>query len=189
MAVKKDDDPFFKESRKKIISIGRLNNQKGFDLAIDAAEILKERGIDFLWYVLGDGGLRNMLQEQIDKKGLQNNFVLAGIRKNPYCYISECDVFVQSSRFEGKSIALDEAKILCKPIVVTNYVTVVDSITHEKNGFITEINAKSIEEGIYRVLTEDRLRDSLVEELKSEDNGNEKEIEKYTQLFEEVIYE
>lgn len=119
----------YRRKKNILVSIGRLNTQKGFDLAIQAAKIIEEKGVEFTWFIIGEGEDEQMLREQIKKERLDDSVKLVGIRKNPYPYIRYADVFVQPSRYEGKSIVLDEAKILCKPIVVTNYTTVVDSIT------------------------------------------------------------
>lgn len=187
MSGEEIDDIFFRTDKIKLLSVGRLNKQKGFDFAIDAANILKQQGLSFIWYILGEGDLRSELQNQIDKYGLQNEVILTGIKANPYPYISKCDVFVQSSRHEGKSIVLDEAKILCKPIVVTNYVTVGNSIVDRLNGKIVEINPESIANGILEICNDNEFRQSLIDELSSESNGNEAEINKYIDLFNQVM--
>ena len=105
----------------KLVSVGRLTQQKGFDLAIDAARLLKDSIPDFLWLILGDGKDREALRERIVSNQIEDNVKLIGIKDNPYVYIRNADIFVQPSRFEGKSIVLDETKILQKPIVVTKY--------------------------------------------------------------------
>lgn len=183
------EDPFFDFSGFKIVSVGRLMSQKGIDYAIDAAKLLKERGISFLWYVLGEGELRSPLETQIVINGVQKEFKLAGIKENPYPYIKNCDVFVQPSRFEGKSIALDEAKILCKPILVTNYITVKASIENGINGLIVDMDANSISDGLYKLAMNEELRHKLIKQLKSEKNSNEDEIEKYIKMIEELLGE
>ena len=158
---------FEERNRVKLLSVGRLGAQKGFDLAIKSAKVLKDRGVDFIWIILGEGPDRKKLQEQIDADELNNNVKLIGIRSNPYVYIKKCDIFVQTSRFEGKSIVLDEAKIFCKPIVVTNYPTVGDSIVDGQNA-----------DGIQRLLENTILAESFVSELRKAE-GNEKELNRY----------
>ena len=169
---------FEEQNRVKLLSVGRLGAQKGFDLAIKSAKILKDRGVDFIWIILGEGPDRKKLQEQIDADELNNNVKLIGIRSNPYVYIKKCDIFVQTSRFEGKSIVLDEAKIFCKPIVVTNYPTVGDSIVDGQNGLIVEMDECSIADGIQRLLENTILAESFVSELRKAE-GNEKELNRY----------
>lgn len=187
LAEAKVNDPFFSYDGLKLVSVGRLNKQKGFDLAIEAANILKNRGIKFIWYILGEGALRGELQKMINDRNLQNEVHLVGIKANPYPYIKNCNIFVQSSRFEGKSIVLDEAKILCRPIVVTNYVTVGNSIIDGKNGRIVQINANSIAEGIIELQLNEKLNREFVSHLLSEENGNEDEIVKYKEMINRMM--
>ncbi|MBQ7976535.1 MAG: glycosyltransferase [Clostridia bacterium] len=187
MAEEVIDDEFFEYKALKILSVGRLNNQKGFDIAIKAAKILKEKGLDFLWYILGEGELRADLTNLIDENNLNDNVKLVGIKPNPYPYIKACDIFVQSSRFEGKSIVLDEAKILCKPCVVTNYVTAHNSIENGISGTIVEIDKKSLAEGIATLWMNEDERKKYIDYLNLHPTGNESEIEKYISLFEELL--
>lgn len=174
----------FNESNKlKLLSVGRLGEQKGFDIAIESAKILKKRGIGFIWLVLGEGPDREKLQAQIDRENLNQHIKMIGIRENPYVYIRECDIFVQTSRFEGKSIVLDEAKVFCKPIVVTNYPTVRDSITNGKNGLIVEMNARSIADGIQILFDHVETKEAFCDYLRKLNNSNEKELNRYIDVM------
>lgn len=173
----------FQQNSKTIVSIGRLNYQKGFEMAIQACKSLIDRGYDIKWYVIGEGEDRTKLEQQIEQEQLQNHFYLIGLKENPYPYIKEADIYVQPSRFEGKSIAIDEAKILNKPIVVTNFSTAKDQIVHMQNGIIVDMNAAALAEGIVQVMENDQLRSDLVEQLAKEDLGTESEIEKLYALI------
>lgn len=147
------------------ISVGRLERVKGFDLAIRAAERLKKNGESFVWFVIGEGRERKSLESQIAKSGLQNEFRLLGTRINPYPYLKHADIVVQPSRFEGKSVVLDEAKILCKPIVATDYHSVSDQISRMETGVITPMTADGLAEGIEKLLSDPALRKRIVENL------------------------
>ena len=172
----KDSDSYFQDKRFKIISVGRLAKQKGYDLAINAAKILKSKGINFCWYVIGDGNLRKDLEEQVLKNGIQDCFILMGLRTNPYPYIQDANVYCMPSRFEGKSIALDEAIILCKPIVVTNFPSVYDSIKNNQNGVIVDMTAFAIAEGILQLYHNPSIRNALTAYLSSHRNSNEQKV-------------
>lgn len=161
-----------------IVTVGRLNKQKGHDLAIEACKLLVDKGYDLKWYVIGEGTERNYLEELIRKYNLENRFVLLGIKENPYPYIKQADIYVQTSRFEGKSIAIDEAKILHKPIVVTNFTTVKDQIQNGINGLIVEMDSNSIYKGIERLIKNNTLKRKLVKNLAEEYLENEYEISK-----------
>lgn len=60
-------DEFFNDKSFKIISIGRLSEQKGFDYAIDSAKLLKQNNIDFHWYIIGEGPLRENWRSRLMK--------------------------------------------------------------------------------------------------------------------------
>ena len=119
----------------------------------------------------------------IKEEGVEDNFILLGTRENPYAYIKNCDLFVQPSRYEGKSVVIDETKILKKPIVVTNYPTVKDQIMGGKEGMIVDMTPEGIADGIIRMAGSEELRMEYVNFLSSQEYGNQKEIDKYLELI------
>src|SRR5690606_11086950 len=143
-----------------------------------ALKILVDRGFDLYWHVLGEGEERGRLEAKIKELGLENRFILAGIKENPYPYVAKADIYVQPSRFEGKSIAIDEAKILAKPIVVTNFPSVVDQIVHGENGYIVEMDPASIANGIAELIQNEALKAKFIANLQREKLGTEQEIDK-----------
>lgn len=161
-----------------LVTVGRLQPQKGFDMAVAALKILVDKGHDVYWYILGEGEQRAMLTEKAAELGLQDRFVLLGIRENPYPYVKAADIYVQPSRFEGKSIAIDEAKILAKPIVVTHFPSVVDQIDDRRNGLIVGMTPEAIAAGIIELLENPALGQTLHANLSQEKLGTEAEIEK-----------
>lgn len=172
----KEHDGYKDDKRIKLLSMGRLVEQKGYDMAIEAAKKLKDRGLDFCWYIIGDGELRETLKSKIIKNKIDDCFILLGVRSNPYPYIKQADIFVMPSRYEGKSIALDEAKILRKPIIVTKYPSVYDAIEDRAEGIIVDINADSIADGITELVQNSYLQQKLTAQLASCDYSNEKQV-------------
>jgi len=168
----------FDNQHKTIVTVGRLNKQKGYELAIEACSLLKKQGISLKWYVLGEGEERETLEKLIFEFDVEDSFILKGIIENPYPYVKAADVYVQTSRFEGKSIAIDEAKILNKPIVVTAFDTVYDQITHLQNGLIVPLEPIAIANVIQKLLEDEVLSQVLVTNLENERKGNEEEINK-----------
>lgn len=168
---------------KNILSIGRLTEQKAFERVVYVGELMKKNKIDFKWYIIGDGYEKNKLNLLIKKYGLKDNVKLIGTKENPYPYIKNSDIIVQTSKFEGKSIVLDEAKILAKPIVSTKYNSVVDQVINEKEGLVVEQDVVSIYNGIYRMINDRVLYNTIEEFLKGNDYGNEHNIK----LFYDII--
>lgn len=163
----------------RLLTVGRLHAQKGIDIAIDAAKRLKAAGTCFTWLVVGAGSEQGALEEKIKAADVADCFHLIGARNNPYSYMRECDILVQSSRYEGKSIVLDEAKILCKPIVVTDYSTVHDAIVHGETGWIVRMTGEAIAEGIQHLNTHPESLQKLVENLRQLPKGNESLVADY----------
>ena len=121
----------------------------------------------------------------ICENGLEDVFKLIGVRKNPYPYIKNSLIFVQPSRYEGKSIVLDEAKILEKPIVVTNYTTVYDSITDGLSGSIVEFDEKKLADSIKELIENKLLRTVYSNNLKEENKNINYNAERYLELMRE----
>lgn len=173
----------FDHNGTNILSIGRLHEQKGFDMAIKAASIMKREGIKFKWFVIGSGELESELKKQIVNEGVEDCFILLGARENPYPYIKNCTMFVQPSRYEGKSVVLDEAKILGATIVATAYPTINDQLVDGKEGLIVKMSPKEIANGLIILLKNKELRMNFKNYLNSREYGNQSEIKKYIQLI------
>lgn len=167
-----------------IVSVGRLYAEKGYDMAIDTCRLLKDRGYDVVWHVYGSGALKGELERKIANLGLKDAFLLEGVRENPYPYMSAADVLVQSSRYEGKSIVLDETKILGKPIVVTNYLSVADQITDGVTGIVVAMDAKSIADGVERIINDPILAAKLGENCLKCENTSIRALEEVYSMIE-----
>ena len=167
----------------KILTIGRLANQKGYEFALEACKRLKDRGIDFKWYVLGKGPLQNEIEKKIQEYNLQDHFILLGVKSNPYPYIKNADLYVQTSRFEGFGLAIAEARMLNIPVVTTRFDAVYNQMIDEKNGLVVDMNGKAVYEGILKLIENNELREQIIKYLKSEKKGNLEEFEKFHQLI------
>ena len=167
-----------------ILSVGRLSEQKNFQMAIAAAELLVKKGAEFEWNILGEGSERGLLEKLIQEKAMESSFKLLGIKENPYPYIAKSLIYVQPSKFEGKSVAIDEAKILGKPIVVTNFPTAKDQIVHHVTGLIADLTPESLADQIYGLLQDTDFQKQLSYNLSREKVSTEDEIEKLYQLIE-----
>jgi glycosyltransferase involved in cell wall biosynthesis len=171
-----EEEVDFPKGELTLVSVGRLHPVKGFDLAIEACKIIKEHGIDIKWYVMGEGAEQQNLSQLVAQLQLEANFIFLGLKENPHPYVSRADMYVQTSRFEGKSRAIEEAKIHKKPIVVTNYPSVNDQITHRENGYVVEMNANAIAEGILNLYRDVELKDKLISNLQHTKNSNEQQL-------------
>src|SRR5690606_13578289 len=119
----------------------------------------------------------------IERYNLQEHFHLLGLKENPYPFIEQASVFVQPSRYEGKSIAVDEAKILAKPIVLTNFATAKDQIEHNFNGIICNMSPEALANSIQRYFDDQQFTVKIIGNLQAEDYGTETEIDQFYQLI------
>ena len=147
-------------------------------------EVLLENGVDFKWFAIGKGELKDKIEEKISRYGLQEKFILLGEKSNPYPYIKNCDIYVQPSNYEGKSIAIDEAKAFAKPIVATKFTTVFDQLSDGETALLAEINAQSVAEKITQLINDESLCKKLSDTLARTHKGNEEELEKFYKLLE-----
>lgn len=160
-----------------LVSLGHIMRRKGTDFSIDAAKILQKKGVEFKWMLVGKVVEKDLIR-RIEQEGLADRFVVLGIRSNPYPYIKAADIYVHPARFEGKSIALDEAKILCKPIIVTNFSTVNDQFEDRVNASICEMNGGALADAIIELATNKELCQSYVAYLNAHIVDNSSEVEK-----------
>lgn len=101
----------------RILSVGRLEEQKGYDRLIGALARLKERGWTAELVILGEGRLRRDLERQAQALGVAESVLMPGFRNNPYPWMATADLFVCSSRSEGMSTVVTEALVLGIPVL------------------------------------------------------------------------
>lgn len=160
-----------------LVTCGRLAEVKGIDWAILACrQLLSEGDTDIHWWILGDGPLRNQLTNQIEEAGLGAHVHLLGVRENPYPYMAAADLYVQPSREECYSVAVLEAKALCKPILAT-IPAAEEQLCSGVNGLLCEPNPESIVRGIRYLYTHWEEMAKFVRALENSDpEAENKEI-------------
>lgn len=131
----------------RILTVGRLAEQKRYDIAIQALALLKKKcSLPVRWYVLGDGPLRKSLEQQIKEEGLEKDFILLGVKKNPFPYYKDCDFYVHATGYEGKSIAIQEAQTLGKPILATDCSGNREQLQNGVDGRLCELTPEAVSE-------------------------------------------
>ena len=114
---------------------------------------------------------------------MEDHVIILGKKTNHYPYIKACDIYVQPSRYEGKSVTVREAQMLCKPIVVTNYPTASSQIKDGVDGVIVPMDNEGCAKGLARVMLDEALQQRIEEYLQGHDYGNEAEVEKIYRLL------
>ncbi len=167
--------PVNRDGRLTLCTCGRFTRVKGFDLAVGAAARLKEEGVDFVWFFVGDGTERKDLEKQIADKGLSDNIIITGLKDNPYPYISACDIYVQPSREESFGLAIKEAQILSRPVVSTATVGGMDLISDGKTGSLADIGSDDLYDKIITLSHSEELRMNIACNLSGTDYSADRE--------------
>jgi glycosyltransferase involved in cell wall biosynthesis len=177
-------NPMLFDTRFKLLTVARLSHAKGIDQAVEALKILIDKGIrDIVWYVVGYGGDEDFIKKLIAQNNLENSFILLGKQTNPYPFIKACDLYVQPSRYEGKAVTVTEAKVLGKPILITNYPTAKSQVEHGVDGLICNLSIEGLSEGIEKIYYKNDLRKKLISNLNGMDFSNKNEINKLYNLI------
>ena len=166
-----------------LVTVGRLVPQKGYDIAAKAAWLLKNHGVEFHWYIVGDGD-RSAIEKDIARYEIGDCFTLLGAKENPYPYMKAADIYVQTSKFEGYCLTLAEARMLNIPCVTTNFDVVYAQMIDGDNGLVVEMNAEAVADGIIRLATDQELYQHIKRFQEREKKGNVEEIEKFYALVE-----
>lgn len=167
----------------RLLTVGRLTAQKALQVSVEACNLLKKRGANIRWYVLGEGDQRKKLEKLIRKKKLEKDFILCGAVENPYTYMLNCDIIVHESRYEGKSIAIQEAQILGKPIIVSDCNGNREQVIHDIDGIMCGFDSLELCKSIERLIVDNELRDRIGEKAR-EKNTQTDETCKMLELIE-----
>lgn len=179
------DDKFeINNDQIKLVSIGRFTDAKNFDNVPQICKYILEKGINVKWYIIGFGGDEALIKQKIKEFGMEGHVIILGKKENPYPYIKECDIYVQPSRYEGKAVAVREAQILNKPVVITNFETSKSQLTDGFDGIIVPMDNEGCAEGICNLIKDKELQQRLIENTKITDYTNKQELEKIYALLE-----
>lgn len=168
----------------KLLSIGRFSSAKNFDNVPEICRLLRADGLDVTWYLIGYGGEEALIRQKIAESGMEPYVKILGKKENPYPYIQACDVYVQPSRYEGKCVAVREAQMLGKPVIITNYPTSGSQLEDGVDGLIVPLDNEGCAAGIAAALRNPPLLARLAETCRKRDYSNAQELQKLYDLIE-----
>lgn len=175
---------------KKVISVGRLSVEKGFDMLVDAWKIVAEKFPDWHLSVYGKGDEEKNLKEQINRLGLNNNITIHAPVLNIKDKYAESSIYVLCSRYEGLPTALLEAMSCGLPSVAFKCMNdPEDMIEDGVDGFLVKKN--NINELADRIcyLMEDKERRTDMgskARLRTDEYSIERVMQKWITLFEQL---
>ncbi|MEB3348182.1 glycosyltransferase [Aquimarina gracilis] len=146
------------KQRLRLITVGRLEHQKGYDRLLVITKKLLEEGFNFELWIIGEGIERENLEKYIQDSQLEDRVTLFGFQKNPYQFVQASDVFVCSSRSEGFSTVVTEALILGMPVLSTNCSGMKELLGDNEYGVITKNNEEDLYKGLKQILEDESLR-------------------------------
>lgn len=147
----------------RLLSVGRFCHAKNFDRVPDICRGLLERGLDVTWYLIGFGPGEGLIRQRIRETGMEDRVIILGRRENPYPYMASCDLYVQPSRYEGCAVAVREAQLLGRPVVITRYPTSAAQLTDGFDGIIVPMDGPGCAAGIEKLLRDPQKRRTLGE--------------------------
>lgn len=168
----------------KLLSVGRFSTAKNFDNVPDICRRIIDKGINVKWFLVGYGGDEELIRNKIKEAGMEEHVIILGKKSNPYPYIKNCDVYVQPSRYEGKCVAVREAQILGKPVIITDYATANSQLKNGFDGVIVPLDNERCAESISELLKDTKKLNLLSKNCTMTDYSNTEELEKLYTIIE-----
>lgn len=167
-----------------LLSIGRYTYAKNFDNVPEICSNILKTGLKIRWYIIGYGAEEEKIKEKIRQFHMENNVILLGKIANPYPYIKKCDCYIQPSRFEGKSVSVQEAQMLGKPVIITDYPTSANQLENYYDGIIVPLENAECSKRIAEILSDSDLLSRLSNNCKKNNYSHRSEVDKIYKIFE-----
>lgn len=172
-----------KDGVTSLCSVGRFSHPKNFDNVPKITRLLKESGCQVKWFLIGYGGDEQLVRNKIKENGVEEDVIILGKKDNPYPYMAACNIYAQPSRYEGKAVAVREAQILGKPVVITAFPTSKSQLQDGVDGIIVGMDSQACAEGIKNLINDKNLQEKLILNCQNRNYGNKSEIDKLMNLI------
>jgi glycosyltransferase involved in cell wall biosynthesis len=150
-----------------IVTVARLSPEKQILESIRIHHRLRQRGVDFLWYIIGSGADESCLRDEINRLGMEERFFLRGRQSSPCTWMKHCDGFALFSSSEGCPTVVIEALQLKKPVIMTAVNGADELIVHGHTGLIVENTEEAIAEGLSQFVMDTELRTHISRNLEN----------------------
>lgn len=177
------------EDKLKILTVCRLADKaKGlYRMVRVCGELRKTFGDSFTWFVVGDGPDKTELIQRIAAAGLQNQMILCGEQSNPFPYYRYADLVAVLSYYEGLCGVVNEAKIMERPLIATEFSGIHEQITSGVNGIIVDNDEEAIVSGLRDLLSHpEELWKYAINGMPSALTDNDKKIKQFEALYMEI---
>ncbi len=168
----------------RLLSVGRYCVAKNFDnVPFICKELIEKYRLNVKWYIIGYGTDEKLIREKISEAGMEKYVILLGRKDNPYPYIKQCDFYVQPSRFEGNAVTVNEALILNKKVILTDYSTAHGQVENGVDGVIVPLENSACAKGISDYINNEDLQKKIRGNVSARDYSKSAEVEKIYSLM------
>lgn len=174
---------FDEDEKIRLLSIGRFCYAKNFENIPTVCKILEKKGIDFHWYLIGYGGMEELIRNRIREEGMEDRITILGKKSNPYPYIRSCTAYIQPSRYEGCSVAVREAQLLGKPVIISKFPTSKYQVDEGVDGIILPQDIHEFAVGLAEILSDPDLLDLFRKNCLKNDYSNYQEADTVLSLI------
>lgn len=169
----------------KLISVGRLSEEKGYDRLLRVFKKLKSDGLDIELILVGNGDKYNELNEYIVENKLGKDVTLLGFKENPYKYVRASDLFICSSISEGFSLVIGEAMAIGIPVVSVDCQGPNEVLDFGKYGKLVSNNEENLYNGIKEMINNKVLYEKY--KNKANERGKMFSINKFINEVENIL--
>ena len=176
LSTEQIEENYFDTDLPVIVTCANLRKEKNHLRQLNAMAILKERRLDFVWLNIGATSEKERvddLKDRAKRLGLEDKFIIAGPRDNPYRYMKKATAVAVLSDYESWSMVITEAKILGTPVIATKTSGALEQIEDCVTGVLTDFNEKDIADKIEMFLNSADLQSKIRENIKNSDNTDE----------------
>lgn len=169
----------------KIVHIGRFSEEKNHKGLIDAFKLFQDLKPDSELWLIGDGPLKEEIEEYAKKNGLYSSVKFLGLQSNVYGYLSEADIFTLPSIYEGIPMTLIEAMGTGLPIVATGVGGIPNMLINNESAILTKVDSKELADAFLRLANDEELRRRLGQNAleRSKEFSAQKMAEKYVEIY------
>jgi len=172
----------------KVVTVCRMvDESKGIFRMFEVYSKLREEGYFFYWFLVGDGKDKDSLEKSVKEKGYDDGFVLIGSTDNPFPYYKNADLVAALSYFEGLCIVVNEAKVMCKPVVCTNFLLEGEQIVDNVNGIVFNNDTNAIYDGFKNILNNKKCLENITNDfLPVALADDDAKVDIFRKLFKEI---
>ena len=169
------EEDYFDKGLPVIVTCANLRKEKNHLRQLNAMSILKKRGVDFIWVNVGATSEKERCADLLRRAknfGLEDKFIIAGPRDNPYRYMKKATAVAVLSDYESWSMVITEAKILGTPVIATKTSGALEQIVDNETGILTDFTERDIADKLEAFLASPDLQKKIRENTKNSDNTN-----------------